>query len=115
MLVHDDKRDKDVITWVPCRLKKQEDATDLTRGHEDERPKIPVIRKRGFREMNVHSTRLRQREYEVEEIIGQRSNNGVQEFLVKWAEFDGSTWIPETDMNCEKIKSEWFKRHIGGQ
>jgi hypothetical protein len=50
--------------------------------------------------------------FEVEAVIGERTENGRRQFLLKWKDFDSSdaTWEFEEDTNCEELIFEFRLR-----
>lgn len=47
--------------------------------------------------------------YEVEQILSDRKRRGVHFFLVKWKNYDETTWEPENNLFCPKILKAYLK------
>jgi len=49
--------------------------------------------------------------YEIEAITNHRVNNGLTEYLIKWKNYDESTWEPEMNIDdLSTIHQYWNKR-----
>ena len=56
----------------------------------------------------MKKTNNREKEYEVEKIIGKKVNGNFKEYLIKWKGYseDESTWEPESNLENAKLSIE---------
>ena len=59
----------------------------------------------------------REKEYEVEKIIGKKMNGNSKEYLIKWKGYseDESTWEPESNLENARLSIEKFEYSIKKQ
>lgn len=50
-------------------------------------------------------------EYEIEAINGIRFRNGKKEFRVKWKDYDQTSWVKESDLDCSELMEEYISKH----
>ena len=65
----------------------------------------------------MKKTNNREKEYEVEKIIGKKVNGNCKEYLIKWKGYseDESTWEPESNLENAKLSIEKFESLIKKQ